>query len=595
MIQQDMLAQLSVERAWQDIAWLSQEVPERLSGSSQEERAATYLRDQLVAAGIPSQIHRLPGLVSFPEKCQVEVLSGEGVTGQFTGMTFAQSGSTPSEGVDGELIYIGPGSEKDYKDKDVRGKIVLASLSYAPPRPEKVRLATIHGARALILINWGPPDNPSVPMGTVKAVWGNPTPDTLPLMPSLPAVGISRVHGEQLLRAMEHSVVRVRLHARATREWRTILLPEGMIEAAGPEQEHFILLGGHYDAWGGGATDNATGNATVLELARVLAANRDRLRRSVRVVFWPGHENGIMEGSTWFVDRFWDNINQHAILYLNLDSPGMKGTSRWFIWSSPETRHWHQGVEQAVEPEIEVEWRKLPKIGDQSFFGVGVPAMFPLNQFSEEQIAQWNGAIFAPWYQSTDDTIDKADPTRLAEALCYYAGYLIDLCTRPVLPFEFGSVAGIFAERLDELMSGGAPADLNFDALRRMAETLHRRTIALGEIAENVNLRLEHQDPNGLSESAEADLLNATLMKLSRTLTHALSTVSGRYDQDTYGLSALEHAVPGLHDAEQLASLESDSEEYHLLWTRAIRQRNRVADALRESIKLISHVSEQLD
>src|SRR5690606_38229953 len=113
-----------------------------------------------------------------------------------------------------------------------------------------------------------------------------------------------------------------------------IVEPDGFIEAGGPEKDDFILFGGHFDAWGGGATDNATGNVAVLEVARVLAANRDRLRRSVRIVFWPAHENGIMEGSTWFVDRFWDDLDAHGVLYLNVDSPGMRGTTRWFVWSS---------------------------------------------------------------------------------------------------------------------------------------------------------------------------------------------------------------------------------------------------------------------
>jgi hypothetical protein len=587
----DVLAKLSADRAWRDVEWLSREVPEHLSGSPEEERAAQYLADQLTAAGIATTIHRLPGLVSFPDKCTLEITGSATPIDPIVGMTFAQSGSTPPEGVEGELVYVGPGGEQDYEGKDVTGKIVLASLSYAPPRPEKTRIAMTHGALALVVVNWGPPDNPSIPMGTVKAVWGNPTPDTLPMMPSLPAAGISRLHGEQLQAMLKKGAVRVRLHARATREWRTILLPEGRIEAAGPERETFVMLGGHFDAWGGGTTDNATGNAAVLEVARILADHRSELRRSVRIVFWPGHENGIMEGSTWFVDRFWDEIDQNAVLYLNVDSPAMKGTTRWYVWSSPETRRWHQSVEQRVAPSIETDWHKLPKIGDQSFFGVGVPAMFALNQFEPEQVAEWGGAIFAPWYQSTDDTIDKADPERLADAIRYYAAYMLDLCSRPVLPFEFVNVADVFITRLDELAAAGVPDDFNLGRLHDLAVTLRKRASELDHTAERINGAAAHQQDTDDTIGA----INAAMMDLSRTLTHALATVTGRYDQDSYGLSALEKALPGLHDAEVLATLEADSDEYRLLWTRAIRQRNRVADALRDSIAIIDRALERAE
>lgn len=484
------MAGLSVERAWNDVEWLSREVPERLSGSPEERRAAEYLQRQLEQAGVPTELHHPAGLVSFPEPCRLFVVQPTADGAPIVGMTFAHSGSTAPDGVEGELIDVGPGGEADYAGKDVAGKIVLASLSYAPPRPEKARIAAAHGAAALIVVNWGPPDNRSIPMGTVKSVWGNPTPETLPLMTDLPAVGIARADGEQLRAMLANGTVVVRLHAAATREWKTVVLPDGLIEAGGPEREDFILLGGHFDAWGGGVTDNATGNAAVLEVARVLAANRDRLRRSVRIVFWPAHENGIMEGSTWFVDRHWDALDAHAVLSLNVDSPGMRGTTRWFIWSSPETVAWHQRIEQEVAPAIETERHPLPKIGDQSFFGVGVPAIFPLNQFSPEQVTEWGGAIFGPWYQSTDDTIDKADPDRLAEAIRYYAAYMSDICTRPVLPFEFVSVADIFVRRLQEVSAAGVPGDFDLNGLIRQAETLRGRADLLRSAAERLNARL---------------------------------------------------------------------------------------------------------
>ena len=44
----------------------------------------------------------------------------------------------------------------------------------------------------------------------------------------------------------------------------------------------FLLVGAHVDSWYEGITDNATGDAALIEMARVLAAQRDALRRGVR-------------------------------------------------------------------------------------------------------------------------------------------------------------------------------------------------------------------------------------------------------------------------------------------------------------------------
>ena len=75
-----------------------------------------------------------------------------------------------------------------------------------------------------------------------------------------------------------------------------------------------VVVGAHYDhlGMGGrhslapdrdephvGADDNASGTATLLEMARKLAASRDRLPRDVLFVAFSGEEEGVL-GSTHF-------------------------------------------------------------------------------------------------------------------------------------------------------------------------------------------------------------------------------------------------------------------------------------------------------
>ena len=57
---------------------------------------------------------------------------------------------------------------------------------------------------------------------------------------------------------------------------------------------------------------------------------------------------------------------------------------------------------------------------------------------------------------------------------------------------------------------------------------------------------------------------------------------AGTYGQDPYGLSAQSTLLPGLYDLPRMNSLPAQAEERELLFRELIRQRNRLADSLRE-------------
>ena len=90
------------------------------------------------------------------------------------------------------------------------------------------------------------------------------------------------------------------------------------------EPDKFVLVHGHYDSWDVGVGDNATGDATLMELSRVLWENRAGLRRSVRLAWWPGHSTGRYAGSTWFTDHFAIDLDENCVAQINCDSPGCR-------------------------------------------------------------------------------------------------------------------------------------------------------------------------------------------------------------------------------------------------------------------------------
>jgi hypothetical protein len=60
-------------------------------------------------------------------------------------------------------------------------------------------------------------------------------------------------------------------------------------------KEQIVAVGGHLDSWasGTGATDNGAGVIAAMEAVRILKALNVKPRRTIRVMFWTGEEQGI--------------------------------------------------------------------------------------------------------------------------------------------------------------------------------------------------------------------------------------------------------------------------------------------------------------
>jgi len=82
--------------------------------------------------------------------------------------------------------------------------------------------------------------------------------------------------------------VRVRLRTQVDTRWRTLPLLIAHLRAPRGNGD-FVLMSGHVDSWHYGAMDNGAGNATQMEVGRIFAARKKRLRRDLRLAFWSGH------------------------------------------------------------------------------------------------------------------------------------------------------------------------------------------------------------------------------------------------------------------------------------------------------------------
>jgi len=578
MSEDRVVAAVSAANVRAHVEHITTSIPSRLAGSANAKRMAEYSCGALLEAGLAANVHEMPGLVSFPDKAEMRVLAP--VQLAIEANTLGHSLPTLADGIAAELIDVASGALSQYEGRDARGKITLSELSYHPARHEKQRISAIMGATGCVMMNWGHPQNSAVPFGSVKPVWGNPTPDTYKSeMATLPCVGIARTAGLELRDMLASGPVRVRLRTNVENCWRPVQITVGEVKG---RSDDFVVVGGHQDSWPGPqATDNAAGTACILELARVFQENRDKLRRGLVAGFWTGHETGTMIGSSSFVDRNWDRLRQHAVAYLQIDQPACAGTSRWSAASNVELKRFHQQIETRLLGARPFAWRRAVKNGDASFFGLGVPMLAAQGAFTEDELKRTALANLGWWHHSLENTIDKLDFAYMADHLRVYAAYLWELCTAVVLPFEYVSVADAFIARLDELQAPGA--DLGLGSAVERARGFKVSAEKLEAVAQGWRGRYA---AGKVEDEAPADILNACMKRLSRTLVPLASTSRGTYGHDPYGYTPQGTMIPSLYDVPRYASL-GQGEARWMLGTQLVRDRNRIADALGDCSLLI--------
>jgi hypothetical protein len=562
-LDQTIVAELSVDSAYKHMTFLVEEVGERLAGTESIQKAADYIRDELETCGLEARVDRFPIYHSYPGSAALRVTFPE--ERAIEALPSCHIPSTLDEGMTGELVYVGAGGYQDYDGVDVRGKIILADMTWAPPRPEKARIALEQGAKALIILNWGTPDNPTIQRGAIKGVWGNPTPESFRRIPRIPAINVTKAAGEYLKDLCAKGKVEVWFRADASQEWVLANQPVGVLRAT-QETDEFVLVGSHLEGWGKTAICNSSGNSMSMELARVLAKNRDKLRRNVIFAYWDGHEISEAAGSTYFVDTNWDELTWHCVAYVDIDNPGIAGTSIPNSRSAPEIKDFLLAVVEEVWGDKGT-WKMPYKGGDQSFFGVGVPYISFATGYTPEELEQLNWAFLSPWLHTEADTLDKVDKELYDKHLHFFATLVLRLCNSELIPYDLSQPVALLTSHLEALKEMASDVEaLDLDGLIEKTGRLRMAVDAL-----------PGTEPAG---KKARKLIDTASIKASREISF-LWTEADRYDQDPYGYSLIGKPVPRLYvPIERLTGLEPESQDYNLWMTEFLRQRNRVSDAI---------------
>ncbi len=127
---------------------------------------------------------------------------------------------------------------------------------------------------------------------------------------TLPIIAVTPEHYNRMFRITKRDIpvkveVEVRNHVGDKVEKASNVL--GEIRGTDLADE-VVMVGAHYDSWHGaaGASDTAAGCAVALEAARILKAIGVKPRRTIRVAFWGGEEQGL-HGSREYVHAHFGN------------------------------------------------------------------------------------------------------------------------------------------------------------------------------------------------------------------------------------------------------------------------------------------------
>ena len=585
-LEQKVLDAVNADSAWQTVVDLSDTV--RLSGNEDEAKAIAYLTGKLDSYGVDYTLHTPELFVSWPMGSTLRVLGDNGYSIQ--AKSPAMSISTNGEEVEGELLYVestyASGAMSlfqafDFGDADFTGKIVMTE---GMPMPGKVNAIMAKGAKAAIFIGPGV----RIHEGVCTSIWGSPDLDSMNRQPAIPILALNNPEGKKLAELTKKETVRVAFSTKLDTQWRKIPVLVAEIKGSAAPDE-WVLLHGHLDGWHIGVGDNLTGDATILEVARVLKQFEGDLKRSVRFAWWSGHSHGRYAGSTWFADNFAIDIAENCVAQVDCDSPGCRWTTVFQdVMFTEEAGTLVTDAIKDVTGEPTT-WARPLRAGDYSFNNLGITGYLMLSStMTDELRAEKNyyavggcGGNIA-WH-TEDDILEIGDKDNLYRDVKVYASAVLRVLNATVPPFDFRLTLDSFENTLaDYQKSAGTAFDLSpaltdIAALRAELDGFYASVEALGDA-----------DPG----SPAAVRASAVQRQLARLLVSVNYSRQGRFWQDP---AETINPLPDLHLVKKFAAAEPGSHAWHAGLTSLQRGLNRLRWNLRQATKIASGASGVID
>ena len=311
----------------------------------------------------------------FRARLQEPPVAGDATSGQTAEQLPTYNAYSADGDVTAPLIYVNFGNRDDYEELDrlgvsVKGAIVIARYGEGW-RGVKPKVAAEHGAIGCIIYSDPKGDGyfkgeefPAGGWRSGNGVQRGSVMDTDypgdPLTPgvgatanakrlaikdaktitAIPVLPISYADALPLLSALKGPVAPEKwrgalavtyhvgpgpalVHLKVTSNWDIKPIYDVIATLHGSAAaDQWVIRGNHHDAWVNGAEDPISGQAAMLEEARMLGelhAHGWTPRRTIIYCAWDGEEPGLL-GSVEWVETHLDELQKHAVAYINSDS-----------------------------------------------------------------------------------------------------------------------------------------------------------------------------------------------------------------------------------------------------------------------------------
>jgi aminopeptidase YwaD len=352
---------------------LAQDIGSRPAGTTAERQAGQYISQELTTYGYQTNVQEFSFEYYVEKAPALEVVSPTPLSLNPRILRLSAAGELTAE-----LVPAGLGRPQDFPPEGLNGRIALierGELSFS----DKVSNATAAGAAAVVIYN------------NVEG----PLRGDLQEESTIPALSLSQAEGRQLQALLEEGPLTVHLLAQSAQETGT----SQNVIGRSPQDDCEVIVGAHYDsvAAGPGANDNASGSATLLEIARVLDLRGQD--EGVCFVAFGAEEPGLF-GSRHFVTTLTSQGQPSPQAMVNLDMVGVG--AEWQLMGSPSLV---EKIDQAAAALGLDPMPTEPRLTSDhlSFMEADIPAIL-IHRFED------------PHYHTESDRAEFVEPQLLEEA-----------------------------------------------------------------------------------------------------------------------------------------------------------------------------------
>lgn len=290
----------------------------RITGTSADAESAEWLAAKFSEIGLADvRIQALELEPQWMARSWEVLVSASGKTLPLESAQPAyRTSPTPPGGLQLDAAYVGLGSEADFAGRDVRGKAALAFGMLGVRSEGALARANANGAAAVF---------------DVRMLPGNMRYQAYPARTNVPTFTLGSDDGytvRQLISAGESPQVSVTLEVEMVPDLETALV-WGTLPGAGDET---IYVMAHRDGWFDAAGDNASGVASMIELAEHYAQiPRAERRRAMVFLGLDGHHNlgpdgAGAAGGFWLMDHR-EELFAKTALVINCEHPSTVQTT----------------------------------------------------------------------------------------------------------------------------------------------------------------------------------------------------------------------------------------------------------------------------